>query len=158
MSRALGVTRARSSTSFPAAFLTGARDLDPVNRRQFVVASASACACGSAVALAGCVGGRGDSITMLAVNQDDTRHRLTVWVVRGERLHVAETVDVAPGDVERLGGMPPDDGSGVPYRVTVRMDGDPVLVREFRPDRWFNQLDVVISSDGAVELNRGRAA
>jgi hypothetical protein len=38
------------------------------------------------------------------------------------------------------------------------MDGDPVLAREFRPDRWFNQLDVVISSDGTVELSRARAA
>jgi hypothetical protein len=138
-------------------FFTGARDVAPVNRRQFVVASASACACGSA-ALAGCVGGRGDSITMLAVNQDDTVHRLTVWVVRGERLRVAETVDVGSGEVERLGEMSPDGGSGDPYRVTVRMDGDPVLAREFRPDRWFNQLDVVISSDGTVELNRARAA
>jgi hypothetical protein len=95
---------------------------------------------------------------MLAVNQDDTVHRLTVWVVRGERLRVAETVDVSSGEVERLGEMPPDGGSGDPYRVTVRMDGDPVLAREFRPDRWFNQLDVVISSDGTVELSRARAA
>ena len=141
-------------STVPDRFFPDARDRSRVNRRQFI----AACVPGSLATLAGCVGGRGDSITMLAVNQDDTRHRLTVWVVRGERLHVAETVDVAPGDVERLGGMPPDDGSGVPYRVTVRMDGDPVLVREFRPDRWFNQLDVVISSDGAVELNRGRAA
>ena len=95
---------------------------------------------------------------MLAVNQDDTVHRLTVWVVRGERLRVAETVDVGSGEVERLGEMSPDGGSGDPYRVTVRMDGDPVLAREFRPDRWFNQLDVVISSDGTVELSRARAA
>jgi hypothetical protein len=123
-----------------------------VNRRGFL-----ACVVGS-VPLAGCVGGRGDSVTMLAVNRDGVSHTVTVWVVRGERLRVAETVDVAPEAFERLGELPPDDGSGVPYRVTVQLDGEPVLAREFRPERWFNQLDVVIDGEGAVSMNRGRAA
>ena len=122
-----------------------------MNRRQFLVA------CGLA-SLAGCTGGPGDSITMLAVNEHDTAHVVTVWVVRGERLRVAETVEVAPGDVERIAELSPDGGSGDPYRVTVQVDDAVQIAREFRPETWFNQLDVFIADDGSVELNRGRAA
>jgi hypothetical protein len=42
--------------------------------------------------------------------------------------------------------------------VTVQVDGAVRLAREFRPETWFNQLDVFIAQDGAVELNRGAAA
>lgn len=95
---------------------------------------------------------------MLAVNQHDVSHTVTVWVVRGERLRVAETVAVAPEAFERVAELQPDDGSGDPYRVTVQVDSDPVLAHEFRPETWFNQLDVVIAGDGTVDLNRGQAA
>jgi hypothetical protein len=122
-----------------------------VNRRQFLTA------CGL-VATAGCTGGRGDRVTMLAVNEHDASHTVTVWVVRGERLRVAETVDVAAGEFERVADLPPDDGSGDPYRVTVQVDGEVALAREFRPETWFNQLDVFITGGGTVELNRGQAA
>lgn len=122
-----------------------------MNRRRFLVV------CGL-VATAGCTGGRGDAVTMLAVNEHDVSHTITVWVVRGERLRVAETVEVAPGEFEQVADLPPDDGSGDPYRVTVQVDGTVELAREFRPDRWFNQLDVFVAGDGSVELNRGQAA
>lgn len=122
-----------------------------MNRRQFLVA------CGL-TSLVGCVGGPGDSITMLAVNEHDASHRVTVWVVRGERLRVAETVAVAPGDVEHVADLSPDGGSGDPYRVTVQVDGEVRIAREFRPETWFNQLDVFIAEDGSVELNRAAAA
>jgi len=92
---------------------------------------------------------------MLAVNQDDSSHRVTLWVVRGERLAVANTVEVASGAVEELGRIPWKRGR---YRVTAQVDGAPVLAREFRSEEWFNQLDVFIADDGSVELNRGRAA
>jgi hypothetical protein len=95
---------------------------------------------------------------MLAVNEHDVSHTITVWVVRGERLRVAETIEVEPGAFERLAEMRPDDGSGDPYRVTVQVDGRVVLAREFRPETWFNQLDVFVAEDGTVALNRGRAA
>ena len=125
-----------------------------MNRRQFL----QTCGLTAAVApLAGCVGGPGDEVTMLAVNEDDVSHAITVWVVRGERLRVAETVDVAAGDFERVADLSPDGGSGDTYRVTVQLDGDPALVREFVPETWFNQLDVFVSSEGAVELRRAKA-
>ncbi len=122
-----------------------------MNRRQFLSTLSTA-------TLAGCIGGRGDSITMLAVNEHDVSHTVTVWVVRGERLRVAASVEVASGGVERLGELSPDDGSGDPYRVTVLVDGEVALAREFRPETWFNQLDVFIAEDGTVELTRGQAA
>lgn len=92
---------------------------------------------------------------MLAVNQHDTSHSVTVWTVREKKLVVANTVEVASKDVEELGQLPWKSGR---YRVTVQVDGEPVLAREFRSEDWFNQLDVFIASDGSVELNRGRAA
>jgi hypothetical protein len=92
---------------------------------------------------------------MLAVNQDDSAHSVTAWVVRGERLVVADAVEVASGAVEEIGETPWRSGR---YRVTVQVDGVPVLAREFRSEEWFNQLDVFIAADGSVELNRGRAA
>jgi hypothetical protein len=122
-----------------------------VNRRQFLLTTAAG-------ALAGCTGGRGDSITMLAVNEHDVAHTITAWVVRGERLRVAETVEVDSGAFERLAEMRSDDGSGDPYRVTVQVDGRVALAREFRPETWFNQLDVFVAEDGTVALNRGQAA
>jgi len=92
---------------------------------------------------------------MLAVNEDDATHSVTMWVVRGERLLVANTVEVAAGAVEEVGETPWKRGR---YRVTVRLDGEPVIAREFRSEEWFNQLDVFVAADGSVELNRGRAA
>ena len=92
---------------------------------------------------------------MLAVNQDDSAHSVTAWVVREERLVVASTVEVASGAVERIGETPWRSGR---YRVTVQVDGEPVFAREFRSEEWFNQLDVVVAEDGSVDLNRGRAA
>jgi hypothetical protein len=120
-----------------------------VNRRRYLALLAGA------LPLAGCTGGPGDPITMLAVNQDDTAHSVTAWVVREERLVVASTVEVASGAVERIGETPWRSGR---YRVTVQVDGEPVFAREFRSEEWFNQLDVFIADDGSVELNRGRAA
>jgi len=105
--------------------------------------------------LAGCTGGPGDPITMLAVNEDDTAHSVTMWVVRGERLLVANTVEVASGAVEEIGETPWRSGR---YRVSVQVDGDPVIAREFRSEEWFNQLDVFVTEGGSVELDHGRAA
>jgi hypothetical protein len=92
---------------------------------------------------------------MLAVNQDSVSHTVTVWTVQKEKLAVASTVDVASKETTQLGQMPWKSGQ---YRVTVQVDNDRVLAKEFRSDEWFNQLDVFIDSDGTVELNRGRAA
>ncbi|AZH25434.1 hypothetical protein [Haloplanus aerogenes] len=108
-----------------------------------------------ALPLAGCTGGPGDPITMLAVNQDDTAHTVTLWVANNDRLRVANTVEVAAGEVAELGTTPWRRGR---YRVTVRLDGEPVIATAFQSTEWFNQLDVVIDADGSVELNRGRAA
>lgn len=120
-----------------------------MNRRQLLAALAST------VPLAGCTGGQGDPITMLAVNEDDTSHTVTVWLVQGDSLAVANTVTVASGEVEELGETAWKSGR---YRVTVQIDGEVVLAREFDSEEWFNQLDVFVAADGSVELNRGRAA
>ena len=119
-----------------------------VNRRQYLVALAGT------IPVAGCTGGPGDPITMLAVNQHDTSHSVTAWVVQRKELVVANTVEVASGDNAELGGTPWRSGR---YRVTVQVDGDVALAREFRSEEWFNQLDVFVAADGSVELNRGRA-
>lgn len=92
---------------------------------------------------------------MLAVNQDDASHTVTVWTVQRETLRVANTVDVESASVAELGQLPWRSGR---YRVTVQVDDETVIAREFRSDEWFNQLDVVVDSDGSVELNRARAA
>ena len=97
-----------------------------MKRRQLLTALAST------VPLAGCTGGQGDPITMLAVNENDTSLTVTVWLVQGDSLAVANTVTVASGEV--------------------------VLAHEFDSEEWFNQLDVFVAADGSVELNRGRAA
>ncbi|MFB6101209.1 MAG: hypothetical protein ABEJ73_01420 [Haloplanus sp.] len=109
---------------------------------------------GSAL-FAGCTGGPGDPITMLAVNQDDVPHTVAVRVVRGKSLAVANTVEVASSGTAELGRIPWKSGR---YRVTVQVDDEVVLVGGFRSTDWFNQLDVFIASDGSVELHRGRAA
>jgi hypothetical protein len=92
---------------------------------------------------------------MLAVNQDEVTHTVTVWTVQREQLTVASTVEVASESTAQLGEMPWKSGQ---YRITVQMDGDVVLAEEFRSEDWFNQLDVFIDNDGTVELNRARAA
>lgn len=120
-----------------------------MKRRRLLVAAASA------TSLAGCTGGPGDPITMLAVNKHDAAHSVTVWAIRGERLRVANTVEVAAGGTAELGEMDWQRGR---YRVAVQVDGDPVLTETFRSADWFNQLDVVVARDGSVTLNRGRAA
>ncbi|WP_423751709.1 hypothetical protein [Salinirarus marinus] len=120
-----------------------------MNRRQILTLFASG------VPLAGCTGGPNDPITMLAVNQDDVAHSVTIWVVRRERLVVANTVDVSSEGTNQLGQMPWKNGR---YRITVQVDSDVVLAHEFRSEEWFNQLDVFVDSGGSVELNRGRAA
>lgn len=120
-----------------------------MRRRQYLAALTGV------LPLAGCTGGPGDPITMLAVNRDDVAHSVTVWVSRGERLEVANTVEVASEATAQLGELPWKRGD---YRVTVQVDGDPALARRFRSDEWFNQLDVVVAGDGSVALNRGRAA
>lgn len=120
-----------------------------MNRRQYLAVLTSV------LSLAGCTGRSGDSITMLAVNQDDVSHTVTAWTVQRENLAVANTVDVASKETARLGQLPWKSGQ---YRVTVQLDDDLVFAREFQSDDWFNQLDVFIDSDGSVELNRGRAA
>jgi hypothetical protein len=105
--------------------------------------------------LAGCTGGPGDPITMLAVNRDGTAHTVTVWVIQGDALGVANTVEVASEGTGEIGEMAWERGR---YRVTVQVDGTVALAEEFRSEEWFNALDVVVASGGAVELNRGRAA
>lgn len=120
-----------------------------MERRQYLAVLAGT------LSVAGCTGRQDDTITMLAVNQDDTSHVVSVWAVRQEELTVANTVEVATGETAELGQMAWKSG---PYRVTVQVDGDVVLASEFRSENWFNQLDVFIDSDGSVELNRGRAA
>jgi Fe-S cluster biosynthesis and repair protein YggX len=91
---------------------------------------------------------------MLAVNQDDTSHSVTVWAVRGKRLAVENTVEVAGKDFEELGQM---SWEAAQYRVTVFVDEEVSLANEFHSEQWFNQLDVFIADDGSVELNRARA-
>ncbi|GAB6860343.1 hypothetical protein JCM17092_04320 [Haloplanus litoreus] len=108
-----------------------------------------------AFALAGCTGGPGDPITCLAVNRDDTDHRVTMWVARDDRLVVANTVTVGAGGVAEVGETPWRRGR---YRVTVRLDGEARLAREFRATEPFNQLDAIVAADGSVALNRGLAA
>ena len=110
--------------------------------------------CAGTLPLAGCTGGPGDPITVLAVNEDGSAHTVTAWVVRGERLVVANTVEVASGAVERLGQTPWRRGR---YRVTVQVDGAPVLAREFQSEEWFNQLDVFLAEVGhrPEDENRG---
>lgn len=120
-----------------------------MHRREYLAVVASA------VPLAGCTGGPGDPITMLAVNQDDVAHSVTVWAVQRDKLRVANTISVPGNEHAELGEMPWRRGR---YRVTVQVDGTVVLAREFESEEWFNQLDVVIPRDGRVELNRGRAA
>ncbi|MFW5903618.1 MAG: hypothetical protein ACOCS7_02655 [Halolamina sp.] len=119
-----------------------------MNRRRYL-------ALASAIPLAGCTGRPGDPITMLAVNQDDSQHSVTVWLVRQERLAIANTVEVSSGDTAEIGTLSWERGR---YRVTVRVDGEAVLAREFLSEEWFNQLDVFIGSDETIELNRGTAA
>lgn len=119
-----------------------------MNRRTYLAALAGT------ASVAGCTGGQGDPITMLAVNQDDTAHEVTVWVVQGENLAVANTLRVGSEETAELGEFPWQRGR---YRVTAQVD-DRILAREFRSEEWFNQLDVVVASDGSVDLNRGRAA
>jgi hypothetical protein len=92
---------------------------------------------------------------MLAVNEDDRSHTVTVWTIQRKNLAVANTVDVPSKGTAQLGQMAWKSGQ---YRVTVQLDGDVVFAGEFQSDEWFNQLDVFIDSDGSVELNRGRAA
>jgi len=96
---------------------------------------------------------------MLAVNQDSTAHSVTVWAIQGEKLEVANTVEVASKDVEELGQMPPDRGTNeLRYRVTVHVDDELAIAREFQSEGGFNQLDVFIAEDGSVRLTRGTAA
>jgi hypothetical protein len=120
-----------------------------MERRQYLAVGAGM------LSFAGCTGRQDDTITMLAVNQDDTSHVVTVWAVRQEKLTVANTVEVASEETARLGQMAWKSGQ---YRVTVQVDSDIVLASEFRSEDRFNQLDVFIDRDGSVELNRGRAA
>jgi hypothetical protein len=120
-----------------------------MDRRQYLAGVAGT------LSVAGCTGRRDDTVTMLAVNQDDTSHAVTVWAVRREELTVANTVEVASEETAQLGEMAWKSGR---YRVTVQVDGDVVLADEFRSEDWFNQLDVFIDESGSVELNRGRAA
>lgn len=117
-------------------------------RRQYLAVVAST------IPLAGCTAGPGDPITMLAVNQHDVAHTVTVWVIQRSELAVADTVTVASNDHAELGEMPWKSGQ---YRVTVQVDGTVVLAQEFESTDWFNQLDVVIARNAAVELTRGRA-
>lgn len=120
-----------------------------MNRRQYLAILASV------FPLAGCTGGPGDPITMLAVNQDDVSHTVTVWAIQREKLAVANTVEVGSETTAQLGQMPWKSGQ---YRITVQLDGGVVFAREFQSDERFNQLDVFIDSDGSVELNRGLGA
>jgi len=107
------------------------------------------------LSVTGCTGRRDETITMLAVNQDDTSHVVTVWAVRQEKLTVANTVEVVSEETAQLGQMAWKSGQ---YRVTVQVDSDTVLASEFRSENRFNQLDVFVDGDGSIELNRGRAA
>ena len=120
-----------------------------MERRQYLAVLAGI------LSVAGCTGIQDETITMLAVNQDDTSHVVTVWAVRHEELTVANTVDVASEEVAQLGEMAWKSGQ---YRVTVQVDGDVVLADEFRSEDWFNQLDVFIDEDSTVELDKARAA
>jgi hypothetical protein len=120
-----------------------------MDRRKYLAVSAGM------LSVAGCTGIQDETITMLAVNQDDTSHVVTVWAVRHEKLTVANTVEVSSEEVAQLGEMAWKDGQ---YRVTVQVDGDVVLANEFRSEDWFNQLDVFIDEDGTVELDKARAA
>ena len=120
-----------------------------MNRRQYLAVLTIT------LPLTGCTGGPGDQITMLAVNREDVSRTVTVWITQRETLTVANTVDVASRETARIGRMPWKSGQ---YRVTVQVDGDVVLAKEFRSDEWFNQRDVFVDGDGSVELNRGRAA
>ena len=109
----------------------------------------------SSFPLAGCTGGPSDPITSLAVNKDDVAHTIAVRIVRDGRAVIENTVDVEAEGFAELGTTPWRAGR---YRVTARVDGEGALDETFQSDEWFNQLDVVIETDGSVELNRARAA
>jgi len=120
-----------------------------MDRRQYLAVLAGM------LSVAGCTGMQDETITMLAVNQDDTSHVVTVWAVRHEQLTVANTVEVASKEIAQLEEMAWKSGQ---YRVTAQVDGDVVLANEFRSEDWFNQLDVFIDEDGSAELDKARAA
>lgn len=110
----------------------------------------------SAIAISGCTGGPGDPlITMLGHNKTATSHSLTIWLTLESSLKVVETIDIASEDFEKISDLAWQQGT---YRVTVQLDGEPVLAREFHADEHFNQLDVVIAGNQSVELNRATAA
>lgn len=109
----------------------------------------------AAPATAGCTGGPGDPITSLAVNRDGRVHTVSARVVRDGETVIEGSATVDPEEVAELGTAPWRPGR---YRVTARVDGEPVVETGFESDGWFNQLDVVIDKDGSAELNRGRAA
>jgi len=81
-----------------------------MKRRQYVAILASA------LPLAGCIGSPGDPITMLAVNQDDVSHTVTVWAIQREKLAVTNTVEVTSEATARVGQIPWKSGQ---YRVTA---------------------------------------
>jgi len=105
--------------------------------------------------VAGCTGRPGDPITSLAVNRSDAPHSVAVRVVHDGRPVIENAVDVDAAGVAELGTTPWRPGR---YRVTARVDGETVVETGFQSTEWFNQLDVVIETEGSVELNRGRAA
>ena len=121
-----------------------------MKRRQFLAVLMST------IPVTGCTGGRDDPlVTMLGHNKDDSSHSVTVWVVQEKTLKISNTVDIASNDFKEIGELIWQKGQ---YQVTVQVDGEPVLAREFQIDDHFNQLDIVISSDGSVEMNRATAA
>lgn len=125
-----------------------------MERRRYVAAAAGLCA--TAASLAGCIGGPSDeTVTMLAVNKHDAAHDVAVTVDRGGSEVAAGEVRVAADGNEELAEFRWRAGA---YRVRATVDGEAAIDRTFEAEERFNVLDVVLESDGSVELNRGLAA
>lgn len=88
-----------------------------MERRQYLAVLAGM------LSVAGCTGIQGETITMLAVNQDDTSHVVTVWAVRHEELTVANTVEVASEAIPPMLFPPPQ---GVLFPDLQREDFDSI--------------------------------
>lgn len=113
-------------------------------------------ACGVCASAAGCVGGPSDgTVTMLAVNKHDAPHEVAVGVDRGGGEVAAGEARVAAGGNEELAAFRWRAGA---YRVRATVDGDGAVDRTFETSDRFNALDVVVETDGSVELHRGLAA
>lgn len=102
------------------------------------------------VSIAGCTAG-GDSISVELTNESGSSHSVKVWLTRQEDLVISETVQIEPEASVKLGETAWREGR---YRVAVRLDGDPALVKTFESDNSFNFLGISIDSENSVSIDR----